>query len=366
MILNANPKAQYLSYQHEINLAIKRVLDSGWYILGKEVETFEKEFSDFNAARYSIGVGSGTEAIHLALRALDIGVGDEVITTAHTAVATVSAIDLVGAKPVFVDIETDYFNIDANIINEVITPKTKAIIPVHIYGHPCNMDLIMDIANKNNLMVIEDCAQAHGAKYKTNRVGSIGHIGCFSFYPTKNLGAIGDGGAIITNDKSLANKIKLLREYGWKERYISSYEGWNSRLDEIQAAILRVKLKYLDKDNLKRKAHAKKYKEVLNDFPIELPKEREDSNHVFHLYVIKTGNRDKIKKLLELKGIGTTIQYPLPIHKQKYFRKIVGDIELPQTERIAKNILSLPMYPEMNDDHVKDIGDLLYNYFNSL
>ena len=366
MILNANPKAQYLSYQHEIDLAIKRVLDSGWYILGKEVEAFEKEFSDFNAARYSIGVGSGTEAIHLALRALNIGKGDEVITTAHTAVATVSAIDLVGAKPVFVDIETDYFNIDANIINEVITPKTKAIIPVHIYGHPCNMDLIMDIANKNNLMVIEDCAQAHGAKYKTNRVGSIGHIGCFSFYPTKNLGAIGDGGAIITNDKSLANKIKLLREYGWEERYISSYEGWNSRLDEIQAAILRVKLKYLDKDNSKRKAHAKKYKDVLNDLPIELPKERKDSNHVFHLYVIKTANRDKLKKILESKGIGTTIQYPLPIHKQQYFRKIVGNIELPRTEGIAKNILSLPMYPEMNDDHVKDIGSLLYNYFNSL
>lgn len=346
-ILSANPKAQYSSYKEEINIAIQRVLDSGWYVLGNEVELFEKEFSKYNNVAHTIGVGSGTEALHIGLRALGIGVGDEVITTSHTAVATASAIHLAGAMPIFVDIEPSHFSIDPNQIEAAISPKTKAIIAVHIYGHPCDMDSIMEIAKKYSLKVIEDCAQAHGAEYKKMRVGSIGDIGCFSFYPTKNLGAIGDGGAIVANDDSLADKLRLLREYGWEKRYISSQEGWNSRLDEIQAAVLRVKLKQLDKDNKKRQKLASLYQKNLSQLPIELPNSRKNSSHVYHLFVVKTTSRDRLKKFLYKKEIGSTIQYPCPIHKQDYFTKIVGDISLPITEKAAMAILSLPMYPEL-------------------
>ena len=285
MIPCANPKAQYLSCRGEINSAISRVLDSGWYILGKEVELFEKEFADFIGVKFGVGVGSGTEALHLALAACGVGPGDEVITVSHTAVATAAAILLAGATPVFVDIEPEYFTIDPDCIKRVVTSNTKAILPVHIYGHPADMDAIMQIAKKYQLRVIEDCAQAHGAKYKGKRVGSIGDIGCFSFYPTKNLGAIGDGGMAVTNSPDLAGKIKLMREYGWKERYISSGEGWNSRLDEMQAAILRVKLKHLHEDNLRRTHIAGLYSKELDTCNIILPKQRKDSTHVYHLYM---------------------------------------------------------------------------------
>ncbi len=364
MIPCANPKAQYLSYRDDINSAIQRVLDSGWYVLGEEVTRFEKEFAQFNTVSHAVGVGSGTEALHIALRALDIGQGDEVITTAHTAVATASAIDLAGAKPIFVDIEPDFFTIDPDLIEDAITPKTKAIIPVHIYGQPCNMDAIMEIANKNNFKVIEDCAQTHGAEYNGKRVGSIGDVGCFSFYPTKNLGAIGDGGALVTNDDQLVEKIKLLREYGWKERYISSAEGWNSRLDEMQAAILRVKLKNLNKDNNLRRRHSKKYNELLKDLPLELPKTRSNSSHVFHLFVIKIEQRNKLRDYLQKNGVNTTIQYPVPVHKQKYFQKMCSEKSLPVTEQVAKNILSIPMYPELEEKEINKVSNKLKDYFS--
>ena len=363
MILCANPKAQYLSYRDDINSAIQRVLDSGWYVLGEEVTRFEKEFAQFNTISHTVGVGSGTEALHIALRALDIGQGDEVITTAHTAVATASAIDLAGAKPIFVDIEPDFFTIDPDLIEDAITPKTKAIIPVHIYGQPCNMDAIMKIANKNNFKVIEDCAQTHGAEYNGKRVGSIGDVGCFSFYPTKNMGAIGDGGALVTNDDQLVEKIKLLREYGWKERYISSAEGWNSRLDEMQAAILRVKLKKLDADNVCRQQHAYKYDKALKKMPLELPGVRNGSTHVFHLYVIRTDQRDELKAHLKNHEINTSIQYPVPIHQQKYYEEIVGEISLPVTEQEAETILSLPMYPELSSEAISEIIDAIKGYY---
>jgi len=364
MIPCANPKAQYLSYRDHINSAIQRVLDSGWYVLGEEVAGFEKEFAQFNTVYHAVGVGSGTEALHIALRALDIGQGDEVITTAHTAVATASAIDLAGAKPIFVDIEPDFFTIDPDLIEDAITPKTKAIIPVHIYGQPCNMDAIMEIANKNNLKVIEDCAQTHGAEYNGKRVGSIGDVGCFSFYPTKNLGAIGDGGALVTNDDQLAEKIKLFREYGWKERYISSKEGWNSRLDELQAAILHVKLKHLDEDNSRRNKHAKIYFDLLKFLPLELPKIRSNCSHVFHLFVIKTKQRYKLRDYLKKNGVNTTIQYPVPVHKQKYFKKMCSEKSLPMTEQVAKNILSIPMYPELKEKEINKISKILKDYFS--
>ena len=363
MISCANPGAQYNSYKDEINFAIKRVLDSNWYILGEEVGFFEKEFSDFNSTYHSIGVANGTDALHLALRSLGVGAGDEVITTAHTAVATASAIDSVGAKPVFVDIEPDFFTIDPGLIERSITKKTKAIIPVHIYGQPCDMDSIMSIAKKYNLKVIEDCAQAHGSMYKGKRVGSISDVGCFSFYPTKNLGAIGDGGALVTNNKDLSKSIKLLREYGWEKRYISSHEGWNSRLDELQAAILRVKLKYLDKDNQLRAEIAKKYYQSLNDLSIRLPLIRKESSHVFHLFVIKSKKRDELKNFLEKENIGTSIQYPVPIHLQKYYKSKFGEFSLPVTEKLASEILSLPMYPELGIDAINHCTKTLNKYY---
>jgi len=363
MIPCASPKAQYLSYQDEINSAIQNVLDSGWYILGKEVEQFEQEFATYIGVSHAVGVGSGTEALHIALKALDIGLGDEVITTAHSAVATASAIVLADATPVFVDIELDFFTIDPNHIAAVITPKTKAIIPVHIYGQPCDMDSILEIARMNDLKVIEDCAQAHGAKYKGKRVGSMGDAGCFSFYPTKNLGAIGDGGAVITNDDSIAQKIKLLREYGWEERYVSSTEGWNSRLDELQAAILRVKLKYLDWDNDRRRNLANNYERELSNLPLILPKVRKESTHVFHLFVIKTDQRNKLKEYLQNNEIKTTIQYPVPIHQQLYYDYILGKTSLPVTEKSALTILSLPMYPELEGTDQKQTINFLHNFF---
>ena len=331
--------------------------------MGEEVTRFEKEFAQFNTVSHAVGVGSGTEALHIALRALDIGQGDEVITTAQTAVATAFAIDLAGAKPIFVDIELDFFTIDPDLIEDAITPKTKAIIPVHIYGQPCDMDAIMEIANKNNLKVIEDCAQAHGAEYKGKRIGSIGDVGCFSFYPTKNLGAIGDGGALVTNNNQLAEKIKLIREYGWEERYVSSKEGWNSRLDELQAAILRVKLKNLDMDNHRRRQHSEKYIELLKGLPLELPIIRDNCSHVFHLFVIKTNNRNSLKEYLQNKGVNTTIQYPVPVHRQKYFQKICGEKSLSVTEQVAKKILSLPMYPELEENEIHKVSNILKDYF---
>jgi dTDP-4-amino-4,6-dideoxygalactose transaminase len=353
MILCSNPKAQYLSYKSEIDTAISRVLDSGWYILGNEVRSFEEEFASYIGVAHGIGVGSGTEALHLALCACGIGYGDEVITVSHTAVATVAAIELAGAIPVLVDIDSDFYTIDPEKIKSAITSHTKAIIPVHIYGYPADMGPIVEIAEKHNLKVIEDCAQAHGAKYKEKRVGSIGDIGCFSFYPTKNLGALGDGGMVVTNNEKLAEKAKLLREYGWAERYVSHFAGWNTRLDEIQAAILRVKLKRLDEDNSKRVRIAELYSKELEVCDIILPKQRKDSTHVYHLYVIRSERRDALLAFLKEKGIGVSIHYPVPVHLQPAYRSLHGCDKLPETEKITKEIISLPIYPELSESDIQ-------------
>ena len=352
MIFCANPKEQYLSYKDEIDSAIKRVLESGWYILGEEVKKFEKEFADFIGTKYSIGVASGTDALFLALKALDIGKGDEVITVSHTAIATVSAIEECGAKPVLADIEEDYFTIDTEQIEKLITSKTKAIIPVHIYGQPCDMDKILEIAKKYNLFVIEDCAQAHGAKYKNKTVGSIGDIGCFSFFPTKNLGSIGDGGAITTNDERLANKIAMLRLYGWDKDRNTQFSGYNSRLDEIQAAVLRVKLKYLTRDIKRRNNVAKFYEKYLSDLDLILPKVRKECYHAYHLFVIKTDDREKLLQYLKEHQIMPMIHYPRAVHMQKYYK---NKINLPVTEKIVESILSLPMYPELKEEEIQYI-----------
>jgi len=355
VILCSNPRAQYFSYKEEVDAAISRVLDGGWYILGEEVKTFEKEFAGYIGVSYGIGVGSRTEAIHLALAACGIGEGDEVITVSHTAVATVAAIELVGAIPVLVDIEPAFFTLDPNRLKEVITHRTKAILPVHLYGQPVDLNPVMEIARKYQLYVIEDCAQAHGATYKNERVGSFGDMACYSFYPTKNLGALGDGGMVVTNDKDLAEKAVLLREYGWAERYISYVQGWNTRLDEIQAAILRVKLKYLDEDNSKRIRLAEIYNNGLRNTDLILPKQRENSTHVYHLYVIRSAKRNELLASLKEKGIGASIHYPVPVHLQPAYRGLHDFNRLPETEQIAKEIISLPIYPELGESDVQTI-----------
>ncbi|MEW6740158.1 MAG: DegT/DnrJ/EryC1/StrS family aminotransferase [Nitrospirota bacterium] len=364
MLLCANPLLQYTSHKEEIDAAISKVLDKGWYVLGEEVETFEKEFADYIGVNYGIGVGSGTEAIHLALKACGIEHGDEVITVSHTAVATVAAIELAGGTPAFVDIEPEYYTIDVMKLESAINKKTKAIIPVHLYGQPADIDAIIEVARKHNLKVIEDCAQAHGAMYKGKRVGSFGDMACFSFYPTKNLGAMGDGGMVVTNSSKLSEKARLLREYGWAQRYVSHVTGWNSRLDEIQAAVLRIKLRYLDSDNAKRSRLASIYSRELSSVEnITLPCERQDSTHVFHLYVIRSEQRDKLQSFLKSRGVGALVHYPVPVHLQPaYEHRLYADIPLVETERSAREVLSLPMYPELSEEDVRVVVECIREF----
>ncbi|TAN42031.1 MAG: DegT/DnrJ/EryC1/StrS family aminotransferase [Nitrospirae bacterium] len=359
MILCSNPLSQYTSHKKEIDSAISRVLDKGWYILGDEVKAFEKEFADYIGVKYGVGVGNGTDALYLALKTCGIGQGDEVITVSHTAVATVSAVELAGATPVFVDIDPDYYTLDTTKVEAAITKNTKAIIPVHIYGQPADMDAIITIARKYDLKVIEDCAQAHGAMYKGRRVGSFGDMACFSFYPTKNLGAIGDGGMVVTNNEELSIKAKLLREYGWEERYVSKVKGWNTRLDEIQAAILRVKLKYLDSDNNSRRAIAKIYNEGMKqNTSLVLPRELNETVHVYHLYVVRSANRDNLLHSLKERGIMAAIHYPVPVHLQPAYSSLNG-LNLHNTEKAAGEVLSLPVYPELNRETVESVVAVL-------
>jgi dTDP-4-amino-4,6-dideoxygalactose transaminase len=356
MILCGNPRAQYEAHQAAIDAALRRVLESGRYILGEEVLAFEREFASYLGVRHAVGVGSGTEALHLALAACQIGQGDEVITVAHTAVATVAAIELAGATPVFVDIDPDYFTLDPNQLENAITSRTKAIIPIHLYGQPADLQAILSVAQRYSLRVIEDCAQAHGATYRERRVGSYGDMACFSFYPTKNLGAIGDGGAVTTNDSELADRVRYLREYGWVERNLSTIRGWNSRLDELQAAILRVKLQFLDADNAHRRRIADLYDQLLRDSDLILPQRRVDATHVFHLYVVRSEERDDLVERLRANGVGAMIHYPVPVHLQPaYAGRIAGAEDLPHTERVAKEILSLPIYPELTDTEVHKV-----------
>jgi dTDP-4-amino-4,6-dideoxygalactose transaminase len=358
----ANPKAQYLAHKQEIDDAVRRVLESGWYILGDEVRAFEEEFAAYLGVTRCIGVGSGTEALHLALVACGIGYGDEVATVSHTAVATVAAIELAGAKPVFVDIDPVTYNMDPNLLEKGITLKTKAVIPVHLYGYPAPLEEILAIARAYGLLVIEDCAQAHGAIYQGKRVGSFGDMACFSFYPTKNLGALGDGGAVVTNSSELAEKVRLLREYGWAERYISHSSGWNSRLDEIQAAILRVKLKHLDLDNSRRIKLAKLYSEGLFETDITLPMLQKDAAPVYHLYVIRVKDRGSMQAYFHSKDIGSAVHYPVPVHLQPAYGK--NSVSLPNSEIAAREVLSLPMYPELAERQVQFVIDSIREHLS--
>ncbi len=358
MIPIIDSKRQYAAIQNEVEKEVIDVMRSGSYILGKHNKAFEQEMADFIGVGYSVALNSGTDALHLALRALDIGPGDEVITVAFTFVATTEAIGIVGAKPVFVDIDPDTFNMDADLIEEKITPKTKAILPVHLYGQPCDMDKIMTIAKKHNLHVIEDCCQAIGAEFKGKKVGSFGDIGCFSFYPTKNLGTMGDGGLAVTNSEALKNRMVALRNHGGAVRYYHDEIGVNSRLDEIQAAILRVKLPYINDWNKARRAHAAFYNELFKDAKnIETPKEIDNVYAVYHQYTIKVPNRDEVHKMLQEAGIGAMIYYPVPLHLQKVHSYLgLKEGLLPHTERDTKMVMSLPMFAEITEEEQRTVA----------
>jgi dTDP-4-amino-4,6-dideoxygalactose transaminase len=320
------------------------------------VRAFEREFAAYLGAAHGVGVANGTDALHLALRACGIEPGDEVITVSHTAVATVAAIEMARARAVMIDIEGDYFTMDSGQLEHAMTPKTKAIIPVHLYGQPVDMEPVLAFARNNGLKVIEDCAQAHGARYHEKRVGSLGDAACFSFYPTKNLGALGDGGMVVTQDPSVAEKVRLLREYGWAERYVSHMAGFNSRLDEIQAAILRVKLQHLDSDNASRTRIADIYDRELDSTKVTLPGRRAETRPVHHLYVVRSDRRDALQEHLKAKGIGALVHYPVPIHRQPAYR---GDhpVALPNTEQAAREVLSLPIFPELSEEALHKVID---------
>lgn len=359
-------KTQYQTIKTEINLAIKGVLDSTHYILGEEVEEFEKEFATFTNSKFAVGVSSGLSALELGMRALGIGPGDEVITPVNSFIASSSAISFTGAKPVLVDCEESSFNIDPKKIGEKISKRTKAIMPVHLYGRSVNMDQILKIAKKHNLIVVEDACQAHGAQYKGRKTGSMGKFGAFSFYPGKNLGAYGDGGIVTTSDENLAQIIKSMRNYGQTERYHHSYLAWNSRLDTIQAAILLVKLKHLNVWNNARLEVAKLYNKLLKGLPLITPEIPQDSTHVFHLYVIRTPKRNPLSVYLNKNGISTGLHYPIPIHLQKAYKNLGhsrGDF--PISEKLSEEILSLPIFPELEKSQVEFICKSIRKFFKS-
>lgn len=340
--------AQYHSIKKEIDSAVLSTLESGHFILGPQVTKFEESVASYLGMKYAIGLASGTDALVLALRALNIGAGDEVIVPAYTFFATAGAVMSVGAKPVFVDVDPQSYQIDVNKIREAITSKTKVIIPVHLYGHPAEMNPILEIARENNLKVIEDNAQGLGAEYLGRKTGSFGEIGCLSFFPTKNLGASGDAGMVVTNDEALAERMRMLRTHGWKKKYYSEEVGYNSRLDALQAAILQAKLPHLDSWNAKRRELSKRYNEHLAPLGAVTPVEREWAKHVYHLYIIRSAKRDALQAFLKGKGIASEVYYPLPPHLSVPCRKFgYKEGDFPHAELAARETLALPMYPEL-------------------
>jgi len=365
---------QYKEIQEEILFAIQRVFEKGRFILGEEVSAFEEEFSHYCGVRYGVGVDSGTSALHLALKAAGIAEGDEVITVANSFIATALAISRTGAKPLFVDIDPDSYTMDPNALEDLLKrrkakggrQKIKAVIPVHLYGHPAEMDAILDLADRYNLGVIEDACQAHGAEYQGRRTGSFGLLGCFSFYPTKNLGGYGDGGMVVTDDKKLNEKLRLLRCYGEKKKYHHIVKGGNSRLDEIQAAILRVKLRYLDQKNEERRKRTQIYGRMLEGTGVRPPVEREKAKYVYHLFVIRTKKRNSLQAFLKEKRIETLIHYPIPIHLQEAFKELgYGRGDLPLTERYSGEILSLPFFPEMKQSEMEEVTEGIRSFMNT-
>ncbi|MCL6087857.1 MAG: DegT/DnrJ/EryC1/StrS family aminotransferase [Actinobacteria bacterium] len=356
---------QYKVYKKGFDTIISGVFEKGNFILGENLLKFEENFARYLGVNHAIGVASGTEALFLALKAIDIKNGDEVITVANTAIPTISAIDFAGATPVFVDIEENSYLINPELIESRITSRTKAIIPVHLYGNPCNMDKIMQLAKNYNLNVIEDCAQAHGAEYKGKKVGTFGDFAAFSFYPSKNLGANGDAGMIVTNSKELAEKVRLLRNYGFEDRYKSVIRGFNSRLDEIQAALLDFKLTKLDYWNKRRLEIAKKYMEGLESLPLILPEIKPDTSPVFHLFVVRAKERGRLIGYLMKKEIAVLIHYPIPIHLQTAYEFLgykKGD--LPVTEKLSKEILSIPIFPELENKEIDYVTTSIKKFYS--
>ena len=354
---------QYRAISAEIDDAISKVIQDADFILGREVRLFEEEFAEFCDSSYAVGVDSGTSALELALRAFDIGPGDEVITAANSFIASALGISHAGAKPVLVDVDPFTYTLDVKALERAITRRTKAIIPVHLYGHPAHMGPIRQLADRHGLVVIEDACQAHGASYKGKRVGSLGHSAAFSFYPGKNLGAYGDGGMVVTKDRKIADRLEMLRNYGQKEKYKHLFRGYNRRLDTMQAAILRVKLKYLEKWNAARRWNAKLYQKHLEGSGVVVPGEAGGAESVWHLYVIRTERRDALKEHLVSKGINASIHYPIPIHLQPAYQDLGykrGDF--PVTEAYADRILSLPMYPELSDRQVEFISQTVCEF----
>jgi len=368
-IPQTDPRAAYLAQKTEIDAAIMQVLESGQYILGRAVEQFEREFAANLGLAHGIGCASGTDALELALRACGIGEGHLVFTVSHTAVASVAAIERAGAKPVLVDIEPGGFAMDPAALDAALRDappgRPAAILPVHLYGEPADLAAIGEIARAQGLRVIEDCAQSHGAVYRRRPAGSFGDIACFSFYPTKNLGALGDAGIVATADATLAEAAREIREYGWRERYVSARSGINTRLDPIQAAVLSVKLPRLRADNERRQAIAARYDERLSGLPIGLPRRRADTSHVFHQYVIRGKDRDRLREHLRAGSIGTGIHYPVPVHLHPAYRSRValGPTGLRNSEKAAGEILSLPIYPQLADDAVDRVIAEIRNFF---
>lgn len=355
-------KTQYASLKEEIDSVVLNAVANAQYILGPNVQHFEKEAADYLGAKHAVGCASGTDALHLALAAAGITQGDEVITSAFTFIATAEAICYVGAKPVFVDIDPKTFNIDPNLIEAAITKNTKAIIPVHIFGQPADMNSIMAIAKKHNLKVIEDCAQSFGAKIGDTTTGSFAEAGCHSFFPSKNLGAYGDGGLVTTNDDDIHTQLIALRNHGSFERYHHHVIGFNSRLDELQAAILRVKLQHIDEFNAGRYRVAQTYSHGLHD-SIQTPFEDKTGNHVYHQYTVLSDNRDAIQAALSAKEIASAVYYPIPLHQQEVFKEECKDVHLPVTESVCAQCVSFPVYPEMPEDSQKIIIDTINSAF---
>jgi dTDP-4-amino-4,6-dideoxygalactose transaminase len=355
-------RAQYQSIKSEIDGAVHRVLESGQFVLGPEVEALERELASYCGASHAAAVASGTDALELALRACGVGQGDEVITTAYSFIAAAEAILAAGARPVFVDIEPAAFAMDPRAVEAAVTPKTKAVIPVHLYGHPCDMEALGRIAKARGLKLIEDCAQAIGAEFRGRRVGGFGDAGCLSFYPSKNLGAYGDGGMVVTSDPALAKHVRLLRDHGSRARYDHAALGTNSRLDELQAAVLRVKLRHLDRWTQARRGHAASYREALRAAGLEriAPAERQGCRHVYHLYTVRLPHRDRVREALARRQIGCQVAYPSTLPSQEVFRFLgYPQGAFPQAEAASREVLSLPLYPELSQEHIETVVRVL-------
>ncbi len=356
-------KAQYRSIKEEVDAAVLGVLESCQFALGREVAAFEEEFATYCQADHAIGVNSGTSALHLALLAAGIGPGDEVIVPPMTFVATVAAITYTGARPIYVDIDPHSFTLDAARLEDAITDKTKAVVPVHLYGQPADMDPILEIAGRHNIRVIEDAAQAHGAEYKGKRVGGIGDLGCFSFYPGKNLGAYGEAGCVVTNNAEYAQTIRMLRDWGQAKKYDHVLRGFNYRMEGIQGAVLRVKLRYIEAWTEARRSHAARYDELLADGDVKTPKAKPHARHVYHVYAIRTDDRAGLQRELSENDIQSGIHYPYPVHLTKAFADpAFGEGDFPISEQLGREELSLPMYAELNDAGLRAVAQCVCKY----